>query len=187
MSAETSIVLGLDLGRQRDFAALAALRCEGAAARVTGLQRWPLGTEYPALLDDVGRIVEASPTRPALVVDATGVGVGFVDFAKRANLSANLIPVTATSGARERMVDGVCRVPKANVMGALRSMLAAHLLSVTSGIAGADDLRRELAGIEVRFTKAGNEVSGAFRHGSHDDLTYALALACWLHRRRAGL
>jgi hypothetical protein len=184
---DSSIVLGLDLGRQRDFAALVALRCEGARARLTGVKRWPLRTSYPRVLEDLRAVVEASPERPALAVDATGVGVGFVDFLRREQLAALVVPVSITSGQRERQVDGVFRVPKQNIMRAVSSHLRERLLTVAPDLPGAADLARELRNVEVRHTQAGNEVSGAFRHNTHDDLVLALAVAVWLVRRRGGL
>jgi len=37
----------------------------------------------------------------------------------------------------------------------------------------------ELAGMQVKVTPAGNEQYGAWREGSHHDMVFAVALACW--------
>jgi hypothetical protein len=182
-------VLGLDLGKQRDPAALVVLACRTRAAYVVGLRRW-LGVDYTRILDDVRALVTRPPfgegSRPALVVDATGVGVAWTDFAKQADLAAMLVPVTITSGKAERRVDGVFRVPKHNLSEAVRTTLEARALTVAPGLKGAEDLRRELIAFERRLTAAGNEVSGAFGQ-NHDDLVMALSYAVWFRRRTVGL
>jgi len=43
----------------------------------------------------------------------------------------------------------------------------------------AEVLVNELLNFEVKITAAANDVYGAWREGTHDDLVLAVALACW--------
>lgn len=45
------------------------------------------------------------------------------------------------------------------------------------------ELVTEMAGMQVRVTSSGREQFGAWREGSHDDLVFAVALACWNTRK----
>jgi len=44
-------------------------------------------------------------------------------------------------------------------------------------------LAEEMAAMEVKVTSAGREQFGAWREGTHDDLVFAVALACWGSKR----
>jgi hypothetical protein len=44
-------------------------------------------------------------------------------------------------------------------------------------------LVKELHNFQVKITAAANEVFGTWRHGVHDDLVLAAALACWQAER----
>ncbi len=43
----------------------------------------------------------------------------------------------------------------------------------------AETLMNELLNFEVKITAAANDVYGAWREGTHDDLVLAVALTCW--------
>jgi len=40
-------------------------------------------------------------------------------------------------------------------------------------------LVKEMSEMRVRVSPAGNEQYGAWREGQHDDMVFAVALACW--------
>ena len=42
---------------------------------------------------------------------------------------------------------------------------------------------REMAGMCIRVTVSGREQYGAWRAGEHEDLVFAVALACWAARK----
>src|SRR6516164_1145167 len=81
----TDYVVGLDLGQTQDFTALAVLERQplsaGTAATAKAdfalrhLQRFPLGTPYPAIISAVTTMRKTGPLNgAALIVDQTGVG-----------------------------------------------------------------------------------------------------------------
>src|SRR5262245_4457864 len=99
-----AFVIGVDLGQQHDYTAVAILesielvhndrdpvtyeRRREHRTRLLHLHRVKLGTPYPDVVRAI-KDIAASPTlagRCTLVVDATGVGAPVVDLLKRANL-----------------------------------------------------------------------------------------------------
>jgi hypothetical protein len=74
----------------------------GARLDVVHLERFPLGTPYPAMVERVaammGRPELAEPGCPRLVVDATGVGRPVVDLFLKAQMPAILLPLSITAG-----------------------------------------------------------------------------------------
>src|SRR5262249_50371566 len=68
---------GLDLGRTQDHSALVVIeRSEEGVLAVRHIHRWPLGTSYPQIADDLKSLFAAPPLQGStLVIDHTGVGV----------------------------------------------------------------------------------------------------------------
>src|SRR5271157_1182928 len=110
-----SYFIGLDLGRTRDFTAIAvveraALKREFDAVawahrkevqfHLRHLERVPIGTPYPEVVRRVVDITRSPQlTGPVhLAVDNTGVGVAVVDMLRAAQPKAALLPVTITAG-----------------------------------------------------------------------------------------
>ncbi len=56
-------------------------------------------------------------------------------------------------------------------------------LKIAAGLAYGETLVREMESMEVRVTAAGHEQFGAWREGTHDDLVFGVALACWCARK----
>ena len=120
--------VGVDLGQSRDFTAIAGLE----RAELTGdwdpvvyawrkkirlrlryLERVPLGTPYPDVVERVARVT-GSPElagRCHLIVDATGVGRPVVDLLRRAKTECSLIPVIITRGRRRGFQGGITTFP----------------------------------------------------------------------------
>ena len=99
-------VMGVDLGQASDFTAIAVGRFpaarEARSVDVVYLERLPLGTSYP----DVVEYVESLMARPPLlggadlVVDATGVGRPVVDLLRERHLKVEAVTITAGSATR---------------------------------------------------------------------------------------
>jgi hypothetical protein len=143
------------------------------------LKRWPLGTSYTIIVDEVAALVVRLPlANPALVVDATGVGRPVVDMFREASVAARLLPVTITGGQNETWHDGVSRVAKTVLISTLLVVLQQRRLQVCQAIPEVRTLIRELQNYRLKITAAMNETFNA-REGEHDDLILALALAAW--------
>ena len=185
--------LGLDLGQVQDHTALALVewdrREDGERVyRLRHLERLPLGTGYPAITAHIKELMDSDElaNRTALVVDATGVGRGVVDFLRGAGLRP--VPVNVHAG-RESTVDqlGYHNVPKRLLVGVAQVLLQDRRLRFASALPHIKTLEDELLKFEVKITETGTDVYGAWREGAHDDLVFALCLATWYGEYRAAL
>jgi hypothetical protein len=86
---KTSYLLGLDLGQAQDYTALVIVERQGdrndARYDVRHIERYPLGTPYPVIVEKVSRMYghpSLDDGRVSLVVDATGCGRPVVDLLK---------------------------------------------------------------------------------------------------------
>ncbi len=182
-------VLGLDLGQKKDFTALALAELSRGADRsrhyaFRHLRRWPLGTAYTSIGEDVAELAERLGGRACLVVDGTGVGAGIVDLFRRARMQdalrvQQLLAVTITGGHKVKAVPGGFHVPKKDLVGAVDSALQTRRLTIARGMKEARALTRELQMFRAKVTIAGNETFEAWREREKDDLVLATALAVW--------
>jgi hypothetical protein len=181
-------ILGLDLGQSQDYTALAVLERPAPPARrekptysLRYLVRFPLGTPYTTIVPAVARLVSAAPLKGSpLVVDHTGVGRALVDMLKRASTGGRIVPVTVTAGhAVTHNEDGSFHVPKKELVTCLQLVLQGRRLKIARSLPHADTLGEELQNFRVKVTAAANEVFGCWREGQHDDLVFAVVLACW--------
>jgi hypothetical protein len=178
-------VCGLDLGKMADYTALCAAepcRLPDKSRRydVPLLHRWPLGTPYTTVADDLVRYFSEPPLKGSvLVVDHTGVGAPVLDLLRERRPSCALVPATITAGAAvTRDALGGWHVAKLVLVSRLQVLLQKGLLRFAAGMPGTDALVKELKDYQVKVTQAGNETFNA-REGATDDLVLALALACW--------
>ena len=106
MTTTKRTILGLDLGRQSDYSALALVKEGGTDKKgrtkwaIPHLQRWPLGTSYVDIVEDVTKLVK-DLDRPALIIDRTGCGVPVFDLFKSIRPAvAALVGACITGGAQ---------------------------------------------------------------------------------------
>ena len=70
--------IGLDLGQAQDPTALAVIERRGDAktgvCHVPQLKRYPIGTSYGAIVEEMAGKMRQAPEGTRLIVDATGVG-----------------------------------------------------------------------------------------------------------------
>jgi hypothetical protein len=188
--------IGVDLGQMRDPSTIAVVQraelrgpWDGAyfayrkipELRLRGLERIPLGTPYPEVVE---RVVEVTSMpvlrgRAHLIVDGTGVGRPVVDLLKKARPAARLKPVWVISGDRQSYSDGYYHVPKRDLIVGLQVLFQNRDLRIAKNLPHGETLVEELANVEVKVTPSGREEMAAWRHGLHDDLVFAVALACW--------
>jgi hypothetical protein len=187
--------VGLDLGQVRDFTALAvlerplvgphdALARRRPAYALRHLQRFPLGTPYPAVVQGVLTLLRgALLSDPTLAVDQTGVGRAVVDLladALRGPVSCLVFPMTLTAGhAVTGGEAGGLYVPKKELIGTLQLLLQTRRLQVARSLTDAAVLK-ELENYRIKVTTARNETFESWREGPHDDLVLAVAMAAWL-------
>jgi hypothetical protein len=187
--------IGLDLGQRRDHTALAVIeRADPEYGRVATdrlvvrhLQRAPLGTGYPAVVEAVREAVASDPLRGrcALAVDATGLGGPVVDMLRGAELGCDLTAVTITGGDREVQQGMQWSVPKRDLISRVQVLLEAGDLRIARGMEMSGALVKELMNVRMSAKGLGRVRVGADGCGEHDDLVVAVALAVWRARPRA--
>ncbi len=183
--------VGLDLGQAKDYTALVILERHGEEANsvyhARHLQRFALGTPYPAIVASVASMFTQTPLaneKPRLAVDETGVGAPVVDLFRQAQLNATLHPIHITGGSTINYDRGVEYVPKRNLVSLVQVALQTDKLKIASALPEAENLSRELQGFQVKITEAANDTYGAWRDGAHDDLVLAIALALYVGNKR---
>lgn len=183
--------LGLDLGQSTDFSALAVVTRERATAeavptfRVDHLERWQRGTSYPAIVADVGRLVKKPPLKnPILGIDETGVGRAVLDLFRVADppVEAQITPFLVHGGRAVTKVGNGWHLPKAEMASCLQALLQDGRLTIAK-VSLRETLKKELTAFRVKVTAAGNETFEAWRESDHDDLVFAVGIACWLAAR----
>lgn len=145
------------------------------------LQRWPLKTSYPSIVEDVAHLLNSPPLHPgrtALIVDSTGVGRPVVDLLRQAG--THPIAVTITAGNTvTRESPSAYGVPKRDLVSTMAVLLEQQRLQIAEALPEASILTAELQNFRRTITKAGNDQFQAWRESQHDDLVLATALACW--------
>jgi hypothetical protein len=190
--------VGLDLGQVQDYTALAVIEAadtQGAwdpvnlyfrrhrELRLRYLERMPLGRPYPEMVARTGQVMRSGELVSAsryLAVDGTGVGRAVVDLLRQEKLPCLLWPVVITGGHAEGYGDGFYKVPKRDLLVGLQVMLQTGELRIAADVPEAAALGRELSAIRVEISESGRE---GWRSGAHDDLVFAVALACWAAKR----
>ena len=173
--ANSVFVAGVDLGQAQDYTALAVVEHAGEL-RLRHLERLPLGTPYPAVIERVAVLLDALPGTTALVVDAGGPGRPVVDAMRVAGLKP--IAVSITSGKRSRRANGMSYIPKRELVRVLVTAFENGRLKIAKGLPLAKAFIGELQAFQVRLTARGHDTYAA-RSGEHDDLVLAVALAVW--------
>ena len=144
--------------------------------QVGHLERLPLGTLYPAIVDHVGCLLTKLPGHPELVIDFTGVGRPVFDMFVHSGIHPT--GVVITGGMSDAQNGLICSVSKLNLVSRLQALLHEARLKIQRELDEADTLVRELQDFRMEFTPAGHMTFNA-RSGKHDDLVLALAIAVW--------
>ena len=202
--------VGVDLGQSRDFSTIvvnelnlatrtyyqehprepnslpSVLREETVAHhRLRHIERIPLGTSYPDVLERVAavmRLVPVLPRPPMAIFDQTGVGRPVVDLARRMELQP--YGVTITAGSQEKLERNEAHVAKKILASVIAVALDTERLTVVANGPHVEVLKEELRNFRVKITAdTGNEKLEAWRDSQHDDLVLGAALAVWAGER----
>jgi hypothetical protein len=175
---------GLDLGQMADYSAVAILECfdddDYVRYECRHLQRFPLGTSYPRIVEEVGALLAQKPLagQCRLVIDNSGVGVAVADMFSEAGIP--YVGITITGGVGWHRESGRrWHVSKHLLVSTVQKFLSSEALGISRQLSAAALLRSELQNFRVKVSKAANEVYEA-REGQHDDLVLALAVALFV-------
>ena len=150
--------------------------------QIRHLERLPLGTSYPQVVQRVASLMASVPLSEnscALLVDATGVGTSVVDSLVEAGLYP--IPVTIHGGDRVTPDgEGGYRVPKRDLVSAAQVLLQSGRLKIAAGLPETKTLREELLNFKMKIdSKTAHDSYSHWREGDHDDLVLSAAIALW--------
>ncbi len=205
-------VLGVDLGSVQDYTALAGVTATGTTTAVPyvgqdpelglpvdcemtvagppvsfdigHLERLPLGTSYPAIVDLIAERLRRMPDA-VLAVDATGVGRAVVDLMLQRRLDP--VCVTITAGETARCEGREWHVPKVDLIQTLQVSLQHKRARFATSLPERDQLVRELLSFEQRTSAAGHTTLGTWREGEHDDAVLAVSIAAYVAEMALGM
>ncbi len=181
--------IGLDLGQSQDFTALCVIekmkKSKEALYHVRHLDRFQLGTSYPAIVQQV-TVLMRSPeldNNVSLVLDATAGGRPVADFVRNAGFRP--VSIIITGGNVVNFENGFHNVPKRDLVSTLQILLQSGRLKFAEGIPQVQTLIDELLAYQVKISTDGRDSYGNdWRQNPHDDMVLALALACWYGERK---
>ena len=176
-----SLYIGLGLGQVNEYTAIAIVERDGgekdAALKVRHLQRFPLSTTYPAIVEATAGIVTPLPDDARLAVDATGVGQPVVDLFDSVGLRP--IVVTVTGGDAATHEGRNWKIPKRELISGIQVTLQQGRLRIARALPEAETLIRELTNYRVTIAETNRDGFSQWRESIHDDLIFAVALAVW--------
>ena len=190
------VILGLDLGKRRDYTALCAVErwqeyrpspwekheAGPSIYHLTYLERFPLDTDYPVQLEGVKRIyenaVERYHVKPEIIIDATGPGVPMLDYFKKEIPWA--LGCCITAGNQVSREKGVFFVPKQHLAATLEIIFQNRRIKISRDIPGGNILKKEMMNFRYKTNpETGHTSFEAWREKDHDDCVLAVAIALW--------
>ncbi len=187
-----NFVMGLDLGQSQDFTAISIIECippESGKAEETRyhlrhLERPPLGTLYPAIVERVKQLLDTPPLGPrtTLVADQTGCGRPVIDMFRVAGLKPYAI--TIHGGDTITYEGRAARVPKRDLIGQLVALFQSGHFKMASTLPLAPVIKDELLNFKMKINIAtGADTFESWRERDHDDCVLSIALATWKAQR----
>ncbi len=189
--------IGVDLGMTNDYTAIAIVdrttwltgprspidweRKTERRYEVRHLERLQLGCNYVTAAEKCREIVRHPDidSNCRLVLDATGVGQAFRDLLRERGILGYVKNVTITAGHAESSSGPDVNVPRHLLLNALNIHFEQGRIRICDRLALAPVLASELASLKVRVGPAGRQAIDTWSPAKHDDLVFALALACY--------
>jgi len=160
------------------------------------LERIPAGTTFPAMAERCGEVAKAvhdrTRSRPEVYMDCTGFGGELVNLVKTHGAYSRVRPVYFNFGDRRTEERGEIRLGKGWIVCRMQTQLQTGKLHLPRS-PESETLAEELMDFEVK-PQPDNDLYGAYKVGSQDELVTALGLAVqkppsgriehgWLHLR----
>jgi len=194
------ISLGLDVGKEQDPAALAALRTVGLRPNshrplwdLLSIGNIELGTPYQQLADLLVTVAQelVDAGYPVVAtIDATGIGAAVVEMARKAGPDLHIVAVSISSGRTlthsnpDEYVVGKHRLTEV-----LQVALEQRGVTIPPELPNARAFGDQLGRFRARPTSTGYQKHEAST--GHDDLVLAAELALWtgdiMHDQHAGV
>jgi len=188
--------IGVDLGQAADYSTVAIVRNVGDDLHLVHLHRFPLNTDYTAVVEGITGFCEDSRLEvvgqpPLLTIDETGVGRAVSDLLLGSGTRFDAVTITSGGTARPYASRGSrvsWRVPKTTLVEALEQPFRLGNLKVANGLHWGEALVEELRNFRRKVNPRTAHVRYEHdRAGDKDDLVLASALACWRSKAGVGL
>jgi phage FluMu gp28-like protein len=153
--------VGVDLGQKRDYTVVVVAEKKDGHVTLRHIKRFPLGTEYTAILDYLGLVQERFQTVRGFFIDQTGVGEVFVENARKHGLH-NVQGIVLTLSMKQE------------VMTCIKQGMQEKRLHLPRD----HELEIEMNGEIAELTSTG-KTKFYHRTGTHDDRLWALGLAVY--------
>jgi phage FluMu gp28-like protein len=160
MSFYGDFYIGVDLGKKRDYTAIAILVKESDKLKLVFMKRFKLGTEYASVIGYLKVLNEKLRSIKKIVVDETGAEYFVEDLRKTVNAPVEGVILTMQM--------------KEEVLGNLKALMENKRLAIPYDA----DLLAELNAERFELTKTGH-IQFSHPEGTHDDMLWALALAAY--------
>jgi hypothetical protein len=183
-------ILGVDIGQAKDPTALALIEHTATTKpsyQLRALHRFPLGTPYPRLVEQIGARLSDPPLRGRclLAIDATGVGAAVLDlFRQQQPRPSSVYGITITSGTSPGGSSREPTVPKRDLVAAAVVLLQQQRLRIAPKLLDTNTLVDELLSYRITTSETGHDRYAPASSDGHDDLLLALSLALWLAENR---
>ncbi|VVB90739.1 Uncharacterised protein [uncultured archaeon] len=197
MDKQKTSIIGIDLGQTADYTAITVIEkhqqeTDGKHINlydVRYLERVPLNTSYPSIIDKVKRIYNSlckdTDKKPILVLDVTGVGRAVFDSFVQEKL--NPVGISIHGGNTVTKDGNIYNVPKRDLAGVLQVLYQSARIKVSSKLRDAQTLNNELLNFKIKINiGTGHDSYEAWRESIHDDLVLSVACAAWYGEKAVG-
>jgi hypothetical protein len=194
---KTRLGVGIEIGNTADGTAIAIVeRCnpkdyrgnsdcpaDQAEYHVRHLERFPGGTKYADIRDQIAKIIQLPELKPdtALVqiaADQTVVAPTIVDLILASAKGRSIKRLLLTNQHTVSEADGLISVPKQHITGNIQAMLETGRLKIAESLKVTPELANELRNYRERKTIPSPSAE-AWRTSPADDLVFAVGIACW--------
>lgn len=197
MADQTQVAyyLGLDMGPVGQFTGMAIVektsirddedKLISTSYAVRHLARFPPGTPYGTLIDEVRRVLTELPKKvEAVLFDQTAVGHKVFRTVRDALRGWHVRGVMITAGMNECYDSRQgFMVPKIDLVGILQLLLQERRFRVATALELASTLTEELQQFQIRTLSSMSDSVLEWRERPHDDLVLAVAIAIWYAER----
>ena len=196
MSGHPHFIIAASLGTSMQPTAIAVLEqevlknrnrvAETGALQLRHLERLPLDVNYPKTAARISKLLETKEIKDEekcggaeVLLDLTGSGRAIVELFERAEIQPISVRIIGAGMSEEKAQSGEWRIPKVELIGALRVLYEAERLKTAKGLDLVPELLNEFRNFKMRPPRIDPNDPESWREGQSDDLIFAVALAAW--------
>ena len=196
MSRHSHFIIGVSIGTGIEPTALAVVEqiidsggnwlAKTRALELRHLERLPAQTSYPEMVECVATLLSSAEIdegegcgEAAVMLDVTASGRAICELFKRANIRFVTVNITSAGVLEEEVKFDDWRLPKVELVGALRVAYEAERLRMARSLELVPDLLNELREFKMKPPRIDANDPESWRENEFDDLVFAVGLATW--------